>query len=87
MIDVTEIKNVNELLEMKDDLNFFINKKIIAEMYAEDKKTPIELENDRKLARELLNNVMQRLKQLNPPARKKVVKSPPPVPVTSSVAV
>lgn len=86
MIDVTEIKDVKELLEMKDDLNFFINKKIIAELYAEDKKTPIELENDRKLARELLNMVMQRLRQLNPPARKKVVKSPPSVPTTSPVA-
>ena len=74
MIEVSEIKDVKELLEMKDDLNFFINKKIVAEIYKEEGKEQIELNNDRQLARELLNKVIQRLKQFNNrPIKKSVV--------------
>lgn len=78
MIDTSKIENIEELREMKNDLNFFINKKIIAEIYKEQGKTTYELEADRELARELLIHVIKRLTELetksdkiNPSAVKK----------------
>ena len=65
MIDVSHIKNLNELEEMKTDLHFFINKKIIAEIYAEEGKDPIELKVERDQARELLKKVNNQIKNLN----------------------
>jgi len=65
MIDVFQIQDVEQLVEMKNDLNFFINKKIVAEIYIEQGKEKIELEIDRQMARELLENVLKRLKQFN----------------------
>lgn len=49
---------------MVDDLNFFINKKPIAVLYEEQKKTKEDLAEDRRLARELLEKVIARLTQL-----------------------
>lgn len=70
MIDVNTIK-LAALLQIKDDLNFFINKKIVATLYAEEGKDKYELEADRKLARELLSQVVQRINNLNQPIKKR----------------
>lgn len=64
MIDVSQIKDLPQLQEMKDDLNFFINKKIVADIYTEQGKEKIELILDRELARELLAKVLKRINQL-----------------------
>lgn len=63
MIDVTKIDDVKKLQEMKDDLNFFINKKIVADIYDQKKKSE-ELEEDRRLARELLDQILLRLSSI-----------------------
>ena len=73
MINVEIINDPKVLLQMKDDLNFFINKKIVAELYAEWGQDPIELYSDRELARELLEKVLRRLREIgaNAPIKKK----------------
>ena len=71
MIDVSQIKDLKELTEMREALNFFINKKIIADIYVEDGKEDIELEVDRKLARELLGKVLNRMSQLSQPTARR----------------
>jgi hypothetical protein len=70
MTDVTTITELKELEEIKTDLNFFINKKIVAEMYAEDGKEPIQLDLDREAARKLLVEVVKQLSLINRLARK-----------------
>ena len=72
MINVEIIADPKVLLEMKDELNFFINKKIVAELYAEWGHEPIELYTDRELARKLLEKVMRRLREVgaNVPTKK-----------------
>ena len=60
MIDVSRIRDLNKLKEMKDNLNFFINKKVISEIYDERGITD-ELEYDRGLARVLLGHVCNRI--------------------------
>lgn len=67
MIDVSKITDLKELEEMKNDLNFFINKKIVAEIYRDEGKEDIELYVDRELARELLEQVKYRIARLSPP--------------------
>lgn len=70
MIDVSEIKDFKELTEMKDDLNFFLNKKIVAEIYKSQELDAEDLEEDRYMARELLENVQRRLTQLSQPVKR-----------------
>ena len=72
MINVEIINDPKVLLEMKDNLNFFINKKIVAELYNEWGHNPIELYTDRELARELLEKVLRRLREIgaNVPTKK-----------------
>jgi hypothetical protein len=82
MIDVEDIKNLDELLEMRADLNFFINKKIVAEIYKENGQEAIELETDRTLARQLLVKVTRRIAELNRRAKK--TGSVPRLPVPST---
>ena len=77
MIDVSTITDVKALLEMKNELNFFINKKIVAEIYEEQDKDKFELEVDRQAARELLTKVLNRIIRLNPPAKKRGSKHHP----------
>lgn len=81
MIDVSQIKNVKELQEIKDALNFFINKKIVASLYEEDGKTKEDLAEDRRLAREVFEKVIARLAQLDvsQSAKKKGSRFPPKV--------
>jgi hypothetical protein len=67
MIDISEIKDVAELTEMKDTLNFFVNKKEILDVYLEDGKEEWELDLDREQARELLKNVVRQLDRINRP--------------------
>jgi len=70
MIDVSEIKDFKELTEIKDALNFFLNKKIVAEIYKLQELDAEDLEDDRYMARELLENVQRRLAQLSQPAKR-----------------
>lgn len=70
MIDVSQITDERELKEIKDALNFFINKKVVADIYKDDGKEDIELFVDRQLARELLVKVIARMKRLSQPSRK-----------------
>lgn len=70
MIDVSQITDERELKEIKDALNFFINKKVVADIYKDDGKEDIELFVDRQLARELLVKVTARMKRLSQPSRK-----------------
>ncbi len=70
MIDVSQITDEKELREMKDALNFFINKKVVADIYKDDGKEDIELFLDRQLARELLGKVLARMKRLSQSTRK-----------------
>lgn len=70
MVDVSEIKTVTELLEIRDDLNFFINEKVVAEIYKEQKMDADDLEGDRQMAQELLGNVLRRLTQLSQGVKK-----------------
>lgn len=86
MIDVTQVKDVKELVEMRNALNFFINKKIVAEIYAEEGNEKIDLEIDRRMARKLLENVTARLRQLNPQALKRDSKTHRQVPSIGLVA-
>ena len=65
MINISRIKNLNKLEEMKNDLNFFLNKKIIAEIYAEEGKDPIELTIERDQAREILVKVIIQIEKLS----------------------
>ena len=69
MIDVSTIENVAELEQMKKDLNFFINKKIIADIYKENGEDPIALLLDRDLARTLLSHVIARIQLLTTRAK------------------
>lgn len=80
MIDVSQIHDLNELKEMKDALNFFINKKIVADIYREEGKEKIELDVDRGMARELLEQVSAQMRRLNPQASKRDSKPPRRVP-------
>ena len=65
MINISRIKNLNKLEGMKNDLNFFLNKKIIAEIYAEEGKDPIELTIERDQAREILVKVIIQIEKLS----------------------
>lgn len=61
MIDVSRIYDLAELEDIKNSLNFFINKKIVVEVYEDDGKTRDELDADRELARELLGKVLAQI--------------------------
>jgi len=61
---------------MKDALNFFLNKKIVAEIYKLQELDVEDLEDDRDMARELLENVQRRLTQLSQPVRKQGSRPP-----------
>ena len=65
MINISRIKNLNKLEEMKNDLNFFLNKKIVAEIYEEEGKDPIELTIERDQAREILVKVIIQIEKLS----------------------
>jgi tRNA(Ile)-lysidine synthase TilS/MesJ len=69
MIDFSRIRSLDKLEEMKEALNFFINKKIIADIYKE-RGIEDELNYDRTLAREALAKVLNQIDKLNRPARK-----------------
>jgi hypothetical protein len=56
---------------MRNELNFFINKKIVADIYREDGKEDIDLDIDRDLARTLLEHVKTRIDMLNRPASRR----------------
>ena len=88
MINVEIINDPKVLLEMKDNLNFFINKKIVAELYAEWGHNPIELYTDRELARELLEKVLRRLREIgaNVPTKKTQTNHRPMAPAKTDVA-
>jgi len=64
MINISKIRSLEKLEEMRSDLNFFINKKIIADLYAEQGKDPYELKVEREEAREILMQVLNRIKEL-----------------------
>ena len=64
MINFSRIRSLDKLKEMKDDLNFFINKKIIAEIYRE-RGIEDELEYDRELSRKALSLVQNRIDELS----------------------
>lgn len=65
MIDVSRIRSIKRLREMKGDLNYFINKKIIADIYEERGIEPLVLEDERRKARELLTLIVERMEELN----------------------
>lgn len=77
MIDFSRIRSLDKLEEMKEALNFFINKKIVADIYKE-RGIEDELNYDRTLAREALAKVLNQIDKLNRPARKR--HSNPPLP-------
>jgi hypothetical protein len=64
MININKLKSLKKLNDMKNDLNFFINKKIIADLYNEEGCHPFDLKNDRKLARKALKMTNERIKTL-----------------------
>lgn len=70
MIDVSRIRSLDKLKEMKDDLNFFINKKIIADIYKEQ-DIEDELEYDRDMARNVLAEVLKQIDRLNRSIKKR----------------
>ena len=76
MIDVSAIKSLPELMDMKDSLNFFINKKIVADIYAEEDRDAIELETDRETAREILDQVLKQIEILSNRPKKKYQRKP-----------
>lgn len=65
MIDVSKIRSLKRLQEMKDDLNFFINKKIIADIYKERGVEDLVLEDERNKSRDILRLVVERIEELN----------------------
>ena len=70
MIDFSRIRSIEKLEEMKKDLNFFINKKVIADVY-EERGIGDELEYDRGLARDALDKVLKQIEKLNQPIAKR----------------
>lgn len=78
MIDPFEIDDVDELQSIKNDLNFFINKNIVAVLYKEQGQTPLDLKCDRNAARELLQKVIERISVLSITSQLKKVDLPCP---------
>jgi len=85
MIDVSRIRSLDKLKEMKDDLNFFINKKIIADIYKEQ-DIEDELEYDRDMARNVLAEVLKQIDRLNRSVKKKDLVPRPSETSTGSLA-
>lgn len=66
MIDLSKIRSIKTLEEMKKDLEFFINEPVIREIYIVDNEWgEDDLEADRDSAKELIDLIDKRVHSLN----------------------